>query len=76
MLIDNRYGHIDKHNGTPVTGVSEATKATNHVAPHKFGDRPMTKILNLLDRSALTLINVLVLAGMPLAAFALATNAL
>ena len=36
----------------------------------------MNKLLNLLDRSALTLINVLMLAGMPLAAFALATNAL
>lgn len=36
----------------------------------------MNKLLTLLDRSALALINVLMLAGMPLAAFALATNAL
>jgi hypothetical protein len=36
----------------------------------------MTKILNLFDRSALALINLLVLAGMPLAAVALVTNAL
>ena len=36
----------------------------------------MTKILNLFDRSALALINLLVVAGLPLAAFALVTNAL
>ena len=36
----------------------------------------MTKILNLFDRSALALIELLVVAGLPLAAFALATNAL
>jgi hypothetical protein len=36
----------------------------------------MTKILNLFDRSALALINLLVIAGLPLAAFALVTNAL
>ena len=36
----------------------------------------MKTILNLLDRSALTLINFLVVVGAPFAAFALATNAL
>ena len=36
----------------------------------------MTKILNLFDRSAMTLINLLVVAGLPLAAVALVTNAL
>ena len=36
----------------------------------------MKTILNLLDRSALTLWNLLVIAGAPLAAVALATNAL
>jgi len=36
----------------------------------------MSKILKLFDRSALALINVLVIAGMPVAAFALVTNAL
>jgi hypothetical protein len=36
----------------------------------------MKKILNLLDRSALALINFIVVAGAPFAAFALATNSL
>ena len=36
----------------------------------------MKTILNLLDRTALTLFNFLVVAGAPLAAVALATNAL
>ncbi len=36
----------------------------------------MKTILNLLDRSALALINFLVVAGAPFAAIALATNAL
>jgi len=36
----------------------------------------MNAILNLFDRTALTLINVLVVIGMPLAAFGLLTNAL
>ena len=36
----------------------------------------MKTILNLLDRSALTLFNFLVVAGAPFAAVALATNAL
>ena len=36
----------------------------------------MKTLLNLLDRSALTLFNFLVVAGAPFAALALATNAL
>ena len=36
----------------------------------------MNAILNLFDRTALALINVLVVVGMPLAAFGLLTNAL
>ena len=36
----------------------------------------MKTILNLIDRSALTLINFLVVVGAPFAAIALATNAL
>ena len=40
------------------------------------GDTPMNTILKLLDRASLGLINVLVIAGMPLAAFGLLTNAL
>jgi hypothetical protein len=36
----------------------------------------MNAILKLLDRSAITLTNFMVLIGMPLAAVALATNAL
>ena len=51
-------------------------QATIYVATHNHGDDPMNKLLTLLDRSAMTLLNVLVLAGMPLAAIALATNAL
>jgi hypothetical protein len=40
------------------------------------GDTTMNKFLNLLDRSANWLMGVLIVAGMPLAAVALATNAL
>jgi hypothetical protein len=36
----------------------------------------MTKLLQLFDRAGLALIDILVLAGLPLAAVALATNAL
>jgi hypothetical protein len=36
----------------------------------------MNTILNLLDRASLGVINILILAGMPLAAFGLLTNAL
>jgi len=36
----------------------------------------MKTILNVLDRSALALINLIVVAGAPFAAFALATAAL
>jgi hypothetical protein len=36
----------------------------------------MTKILTFFDRSAMSLINLLVVAGLPLAAVALVTNAL
>ena len=36
----------------------------------------MNAILNAFDRTALTLINVLVYVGLPLAAFGLVTNAL
>jgi len=36
----------------------------------------MNTILNLLDRASLGVINILIIAGMPLAAFGLLTNAL
>jgi len=36
----------------------------------------MNAILNVFDRTALALINVLVVLGLPLAAFGLVTNAL
>jgi hypothetical protein len=36
----------------------------------------MTSFLTYLDRTALTLINVLVIAGLPLAALGIATGAL
>jgi len=36
----------------------------------------MNQVLKLFDRAGLTVLNVLVLAGMPLAAFGLMTNAL
>ena len=36
----------------------------------------MTKMLSLLDRAGLAMIEILVVAGLPLAAVALATNAL
>ncbi len=36
----------------------------------------MNAILNVFDRTALALINVLVVIGLPLAAFGLVTNAL
>ena len=36
----------------------------------------MNTILNLLDRASLGVINILIIAGMPLAAFGLLTKAL
>ena len=36
----------------------------------------MNQVLKLFDRAGLAVLNVLVLAGMPLAAFGLMTNAL
>jgi hypothetical protein len=56
--------------------VCEAAKAVSHAAMHNEGDGLMTKILKLLDRTALTLINVFVVAGLPLAAVGLITNTL
>jgi hypothetical protein len=76
MLIEKRCGHIDKRNGTAGSGCFEVVSTTFHVATHNHGENPMTKILTLCDRSALTLINLLVVAGLPLAAVALVTNAL
>jgi hypothetical protein len=43
---------------------------------HNQGDVPMNTILKLLDRASVGVLNVIVLAGMPLAAFGLLTNAL
>ena len=43
---------------------------------HNTGDVPMNTILKLLDRASIGVINILVVAGMPLAAFGLLTNAL
>jgi len=39
-------------------------------------DHEMTKILNLMDRTALSLLNALVLIGLPLVAIGLMTNAI
>jgi len=76
MLIEKRYAHIDKRNGAAGKGCFEVVSTTFHVATHNHGDNPMNKILKLFDRSALALINLLVVAGLPLAAVALVTNAL
>jgi hypothetical protein len=43
---------------------------------HNLGDVPMNTILKLLDRASIGVINILVVAGMPLAAIGLLTNAL
>ena len=43
---------------------------------HNLGDVPMNTVLKLLDRASIGMINLLVVAGMPLAAFGLLTNAL
>jgi hypothetical protein len=75
-LIDKRCAHIDKRNETAVTLFRKRWEATIYVALHNRGDTTMNKFLNLLDRSANWLMGVLIVAGMPLAAVALATNAL
>jgi hypothetical protein len=75
-LIDKRCPGIDLPIGAAGDGRFGRRQAANHVATHNFGDTDMTKILTFFDRSALTLINLLVVAGMPLAAVALVTNAL
>jgi hypothetical protein len=43
---------------------------------HNLGDVPMNTFLKLLDRASIGVINILVVAGMPLAAIGLLTNAL
>jgi hypothetical protein len=43
---------------------------------HNPEETTMTSFLNYLDRAALTLINVLVVAGLPLAAMGFAAGAL
>lgn len=58
------------------TVVSGVVRAAKYAATHNLGDDLMKKILSLLDRSALTLLNLLVVVGAPFAAVALATNAL
>jgi hypothetical protein len=75
-LIDKRYGHIDNHNEAASNGRFPVAKATFHVAPHKSGDLTMTTFLTYIDRTALTLINVLVIAGLPLAAVGFLTSTL
>jgi len=75
-LIDKRCPRIDKHNETPVAVVSDRAKAQIHVALHNQGDVPMNTILKLFDRAALAIFNVMLIAGAPLAAVGLMTNAL
>lgn len=41
-----------------------------------LGDDLMTKFLSLMDRTALTLINAFVLAGLPLVAVGMLTNSI
>ena len=60
----------------PVTVVSDRARAHLCCNAQTQGDVPMNTILKLLDRASLGLINALVIAGMPLAAFGLLTNAL
>jgi len=43
---------------------------------HNQGDVPMNTILKLLDRAALSILNVMLIAGLPLAAVGLMTNAI
>ena len=59
----------------PATVVSDQAKA-NSCCNAQSRDVPMNTILNLLDRASLGVINILIIAGMPLAAFGLLTNAL
>ena len=43
---------------------------------HNLGDVPMNTILKLLDRAALAIFNAMLIAGLPLAAVGLMTNAI
>jgi hypothetical protein len=38
MLIEKRYGHIDKRNEAAGTGCFEVASATFHVATHNHGE--------------------------------------
>jgi hypothetical protein len=66
-LIDKRYAHIDYHNGTPATAVSDGGEATNHAATHNWG-YPMNSILKLFDRAGVAIMAIVAVAVMPLAA--------
>jgi hypothetical protein len=43
---------------------------------HNQGDIPMNTILKLLDRASMAILNVMLIAGLPLAAVGLMTNAI
>jgi hypothetical protein len=58
----------------PVTVVSDLSESSLLAALHN-GDMTMNSILKLLDRAALGLLNLLVVAGAPLAAVGLISNA-
>ena len=62
-----------KRSATVVSGVAEAIPFTATQNPE---ETTMTSFMTYLDRAALTLINVLVIAGLPLAAMGFAAGAL
>ena len=52
-------------------------EAAFHIAVHKHEGTTMTiKILSLMDRAAMSLINALVVAGLPLVAVGMLTNSI
>jgi hypothetical protein len=60
----------------PVAVVSDPAKAEIMLQCTIEGMLPMNKILKVLDRAALAIFNIMVIAGLPLAAVGLMTNAL
>ena len=75
-MIEKRCALIDYGNETPATVVSDPGESPIHVALHNLGDVPMNTILKLLDRAALAIFNAMLIAGLPLAAVGLMTNAI
>jgi hypothetical protein len=59
-----------------VTVASDPAKANFMLQCTIQGDAPMSSILNVFDRAALAIFNIMVIAGLPLAAVGLMTNAL